>query len=481
MLDTYDRNVYVHNMTSKTHIILPLAAVVMLFLMWLQHFRIKGADPVIAISLILLFLLIVFILVKSFQRQMQMRRDLIALNEALKVSNKSLDDARLNLSVQLRQLEAGEKALRQSERQFRLLAEQTSLGIAVIQYGKVMFANNGLSEICGYTVDEIINWEAGGFARVIAPEDLPAIIEHNRMMESGEISEIQQSTVGVITKGGLRKSLQFFARTIEWYNSNANLLTFIDVSVLLNEEGSKSVEHEKLETILRGRTAELERANRELESFAYSVSHDLRAPLRAVTGFARALNNDFGKQLPEEGQNYLFRLRNAADYMDKLIDAFLRLSRVTRGELKRTTVDLGLLAEGVVANLERETPGRKVNFSISPDMIEQVDPTLMQLVFENLLGNAWKYTRDKSEAIITFTSMTKGGEKLYCVSDNGAGFDMHYSSKLFMPFQRLHKQSEFEGIGIGLAITQKIIFRHGGRIWAQAEVGKGTSIFFTLQ
>jgi PAS domain S-box-containing protein len=430
---------------------------------------------------ILLLVLIALVIVFLFRRKKQMRLDLIALNEALKTSNKSLEDARLNLSVQLRQLEAGEKALRQSEQQFRILAEQASLGIAVIQHGKVKFANNGLSGICGYTVDEIMNWEPGGFARVIAPEDLPTIIEHNKMMESGEVTEIKQSTVSVITKGGLRKSLQFFARTIEWYNSNANLLTFIDISVLLEEECFEYGEKEKLETILHGRTAELERANRELESFAYSVSHDLRAPLRSVTGFARALNNDFGKLLPQEGQNYLFRLRDAADYMDKLIDAFLRLSRVTRGELRRTNVDLGLLAQGVIANLVRETPDRKTNVSIASDMVEAVDPTLMQLVLENLLGNAWKYTREKSEALISFTKTIKSGEKVYCVSDNGAGFDMHYSSKLFMPFQRLHKQSEFEGVGIGLAITQKIIFRHGGRIWAQAEVGRGTSIFFTLK
>ncbi|MBL8027878.1 MAG: PAS domain S-box protein [Fibrobacteres bacterium] len=467
-------------MNGGKKIFLLVVSAVFIVLMALQHFVLAVFSPITAVGIIAVFVTGVILSLKIFYNQSAMQKELLQLNSQLNEANRSLAEARLHMSVQLKQVEAGEKALRQSEMQFRMLAEQSSLGIAVIQHGKVRFANNTLSTICGYEVDEITGWEPGGFAKVIAPEYLAQIMEHNRMMESGEVTELQQSTVNVITKGGLRKTLQFFARAIEWYGTTANMLSFVDLSGVLSDGDSIRTERERLELVLRSRTAELERTNRELESFAYSVSHDLRAPLRAVTGFARALKNDFGSTLPEEGQKYLFRMLSAAEYMEHLIDAFLRLSKVTRGEMHLVKTDLGSLAQTIMSRLCQDSPERKVKLSISRDMVEAVDPALFQMVLENLLGNAWKYSRGRIEADISFSSMTKNGEKVYCVSDNGAGFDMHYSSKLFMPFQRLHRQSEFEGIGIGLAIAQRIISRHGGKLWAQAEVNKGAAFFFTL-
>ncbi|ATB44065.1 Phytochrome, two-component sensor histidine kinase [Cystobacter fuscus] len=237
----------------------------------------------------------------------------------------------------------------------------------------------------------------------------------------------------------------------------------------------------RLESRVAQRTHELTVANKELESFSYSVSHDLRSPLRAIDGFAQALLEDDGPRLSPEGLRLLSRLQGAATRMGQLIDDLLLLSRVTRAEVQREPVDLSALATSVLQELRQREPARDVTCSLQPGLVARGDPRLLRVLLENLLGNAWKFTSKRSGAHIEFFSEMVDGVPHYVVRDNGVGFDMAYAGKLFSPFQRMHKPSDFPGTGIGLATVQRIVHRHRGDISAQATRGSGAILRFTLQ
>jgi light-regulated signal transduction histidine kinase (bacteriophytochrome) len=242
-------------------------------------------------------------------------------------------------------------------------------------------------------------------------------------------------------------------------------------------------EIQALNAALAERAGELEAANRELHAFSYSVSHDLRAPLRSIDGFSLALVEDYGSALDDHARDYLSRIRASAQRMAELIDALLGLSRVTRAELRRVPLDLSALAAAVVAELRQREPERAVEVTLAPGLSAQGDPSLMRNVLENLLGNAWKFTAGCQPARIEFGCQPDDeapGGRVFFVRDNGAGFDMAYADRLFGAFQRLHDQREFPGTGVGLASVQRIIVRHGGRVWAEAAAGTGATFYFTL-
>ena len=228
---------------------------------------------------------------------------------------------------------------------------------------------------------------------------------------------------------------------------------------------------------LRRRSTELEAANKDLESFAYSVSHDLRAPLGSIDGFSYAIEIDYSDRLDETAREYLSWIRKGCVQMRDLIDGLLQMSRLSRAEVQRETVDLSEIARNVARALQQKEPARPVDFVIRDGVHTVGDERLLHAVVENLLSNAWKFTRDRTPARIEFGA--SGGT--YYVRDNGAGFDPEHASKMFRPFQRLHSMKEFEGMGIGLATVQKIIERHGGRAWAEGEVEKGATIYFTTE
>ncbi len=225
---------------------------------------------------------------------------------------------------------------------------------------------------------------------------------------------------------------------------------------------------------------ELEHKNRELESFSYAVSHDLRAPLRRIDSFSRAVLESQGKRLDDEGRKFLSRVREASQQMAQLIDDVLYLSRVTRTDLRDQDVDLSEVAELVVSRLREGQPNRQVEVKIRPGVVVTGDGQLLKIALENLLQNAWKFTGKQPEPRIEFGVTQTSGEPTYFIRDNGAGFEMTYASRLFGPFQRLHSQQEFPGSGIGLATVQRIIHRHGGKVWAEGLVGQGATFYFTL-
>ena len=249
------------------------------------------------------------------------------------------------------------------------------------------------------------------------------------------------------------------------------------VNVELRSEIS---ERTRAEDALRHANAVAETANRELEAFSYSVSHDLRAPLRAIDGFSHALLEDYADRLDAAGKDYLQRVRAGSQRMAQLIDDMLKLSRVTRTELRREEVDLSALAQEIFAELLRAQPGREVEFMVAYGLRAHGDPKLLRIALENLLGNACKFTGKHPGARIEFGMTHRDGGAAYFVRDNGVGFDMTYAGKLFGAFQRLHDSHEFPGAGIGLATVQRVIHRHGGKVWAEGEVEKGATFYFSL-
>ena len=226
--------------------------------------------------------------------------------------------------------------------------------------------------------------------------------------------------------------------------------------------------------------AQLENANQELEGFSYSVSHDLRAPLRVIDGFSLALLEDYGPSLPPEGKDLLARVRQQAQHMAQLIDDLLQFSRLGRKSLDVTSVDLAALAQAVVQELQQANADRKVEATVGPLPLAMGDRALLRQVLTNLIGNAFKFTRQRPDARVEIGAREDGGERVYYVKDNGAGFDMRYASKLFGVFQRLHPAADFEGTGVGLALVQRIVRRHGGRVWGEGRENEGATFSFTL-
>ena len=237
---------------------------------------------------------------------------------------------------------------------------------------------------------------------------------------------------------------------------------------------------EHLEELVARRTAELSATNHELEAFSYSVSHDLRAPLRSIDGFSQMILEDYGDRLDEVGKGYFQRIRNASQHMGELIDDLLKLSRISRAELHTEAVNLSSLARSIASTLQQNQPERNAEFIIQDNIVVQGDRFLLGIALENLFGNAWKFTARQPSGKIEFGITSIGGDGVYFIRDNGVGFDMKYVEKLFTPFQRLHSEKDYPGTGIGLSTVQRIIQRHGGRIWVEAEMEKGATFYFTL-
>lgn len=376
-----------------------------------------------------------------------------------------------------------EEEIRQSKNQYQSLVDnvdQTIYRASADKEFTILFMSPHIEQITGFPASEFIHNHKQKYSDRIHPKDRNVVL-----------SEIEESIKN-------ERSWEFEYRllhkddTIKWVYEKGNVQKnsdgkpthcdgfILDITEKKRAEMDLETLNRQLEDKVDERTRQLKLANKELEAFSYSVSHDLRAPLRAIDGFSQAVLEGYSDKLDETAIGYLNRVRSASQKLSHLIDEFLNLARVSRTEPKAAAVNLSKIAQSIMDLLRNGDPSRQVQISIENDLNDFADPSQIKIVLQNLLENAWKYTSKTDKASITFGSYEKEGEKIYLVKDNGAGFNMEYANKLFIPFQRLHHEKDYPGTGIGLATVKRIIDRHNGEIWAEGSTGEGATFHFTL-
>lgn len=410
----------------------------------------------------------------------------LAMNEELilgSLRQHDLTEAAEKLNEQLRgeiaERKTAEAALQESEVQFHTMVDAISqLAWTARADGFIFWYNQRWFDYTGTTPEEMKGW---GWQSVHDPEMLPGVVERwKASIATGEPFEMDfplRAADGrfrwFLTRAIPIKDAA--GQVVRWCGTNTDISKMRDAEMEIQRLNSD------LEQRVIERTAQFEAANRELEAFSYSVSHDLRAPLRAIDGFSQAVLEDYGSQLPEEGRRYLRTIRVGAERMGTLIDDLLTFSRLSRTLLSKHEVDTGELVRSVLDDLKPQREGRQIELRIAELPACVGDPALLKQVWINLVSNAFKYTRKREPAVVEIGCGRTPEGDVFFVRDNGTGFDMRYAGKLFGVFQRLHRAEEYEGTGVGLALAQRIVHRHGGRIWADAALDRGATFHFTLE
>ncbi len=360
-----------------------------------------------------------------------------------------------------------EEALRESEERFRTLADNISQLVWMADpNGSIFWYNKRWYD---YTGTSPLEMQQKGWKFIPHPDHLESLERSYRQaIHAGQPWEM---TFPMRNKDGEYR--WFLTRAMPIRDSGGNIVRWFGTNTDINDR-------KQLEEELSRRAAELDAVNRDLESFSYSVSHDLRNPLHIISSFADILKDEYSERLDDGGRDFLRRIDESADKMQVLIDNLLALSRIGREGLHREPIELSRIAQEFLNELAASQPSRKTETIVFPDIQVHADPRLVPPAIENLLRNAWKFTSERDTTIIEFGEIHEGGRTIYYVTDNGIGFDMRFAETIFEPFKRVHGQKEYGGTGIGLSIVQRVIDRHGGKIWAKGEVGKGASFYFTL-
>jgi PAS domain S-box-containing protein len=425
---------------------------------------------------------------------------------------KELKHTMESLQQEITERKRAEEELTLSETRYRRLFESAKNGILILdaETGKIVDVNPFLVELLGYSREIFIGkaiWEIGFFKVIASSQD--------KFLELHQKEFVRYENLPLETVDGRLINVEFVSNIYLENNQKKIQYNIRDISDRTKAESQRKsaledirILNEQLEQKVTARTRELEDSqlallnlvedlnasakniaqvnqaleatNKELEAFSYSVSHDLRAPLRGMDGFSQALLEDYSDKLDATGKNYLERIRAGTQHMGLLIDDMLKLSRINRSEFKHESIDLSKMVQAIILSLRQNNPAREVIVNIQKDIIIDGDRHLMEIALTNLMDNAWKFTGKTKNARIKFGTKLIDGKPVMFIRDNGVGFDMTYVDKLFGAFQRLHTTEEFPGTGIGLATVQRVIHRHGGRICAEGEVGKGTVFYFTL-
>ena len=408
--------------------------------------------------------------------QMKDQLEDLVLRRTLELQNTNRE-----LQHEIKERHQIELALRDSERKFRGLLHSAPDAIVITDKdGTIDLVNEQTEKILGYSQDEL----SGQPVELLIPRQLRHGHEAHRLRFldnpycrlMGDGMELYAQT-----KAGNTIPVEVAFSPLQTQKGMLVMAAIRDISNRKQVEEELIAYRDHLEELVAERTAALSTVNKELEEFSYTISHDLRAPLRSIDGFSLALLEDCEAHLPQEAKAYLKRIRSAAQRMGQLIDEVLDLARVSRCELSKKYVDLTQLARDIIADLQVNNPARHVSITVGNDLTVKADESLVRVVLENLIDNAWKFTSRKGSAEITVDQIEIEDRKIFYVKDNGVGLNMQYANKLFGPFQRLHSVDDFPGTGVGLATVHRIVQRHGGQIWVESEPNKGTTFYFTLE
>lgn len=454
----------------------------------------KQGTTIASIEIVLSLFILAFLAVSITRNLLKLTSAVTSLSPGSEVLDLDIDSKdeveglsqafkEMTQKLQLREQErdTAARATQESDARYRRLVENLSSEYFFYSHdtdGVFFYVSESISDVLGYSQNDFLNH----YSTYLTDNPINrSLITRNVAHQPGQ--KHPPFLISVFHKDGSERILEVSESPVTEDDGKILAMEGIahDITTRLQEADELRLHRDNLEAIVAKRTAELESINNELESFCYSVSHDLRAPLRGINGFSNALLEDYMETLDETGKYYLNRITLGTERMSHLIDDMLNLSRITRYKMNIQQVNITTISKEIVRSLQEDEPERNISITIEENLLTRGDKSLLSIALSNLIGNAWKYTGKRNEAVIEICSSIIDGQRVFSIRDNGAGFNPDYTDKIFLPFQRLHKPEDFPGNGVGLSTVHRVISRHHGRVWATAVPGEGASFHFTLE